>query len=360
MGSFTSLFIYRHVSLEPLMGDHSTEKFLRALQKIFDRQGKPDFIISDAAGEFVTGLGHLKYLSDHLQKLNMKYKLGHAPLNIKFHVSTYAPWTTNVEQIVRTVKSSLAKTMCRSRVHCYFNFDECLRHAEKVINMRPLTYLAEDGAIAKDEDVILTPFHLVQGRRYKNFDLDFSCFKTALTPLTFELKKKFKHRRELMEKFEKHYYKEYFANLSQRTKWFKDGNDDHIPKINDVVMVVENSNPKNIKGFKLGIITGIKRSRDASKNLATVHVKLCEGLSQRKQALKPHDCNICGPKSLCNLATSSRNLCLLERHVKKDYIQELSDKDNSNGNGKNSTVILLPDEAGFISNKNSGPERNNE
>ena len=130
------------------MGDHRTEKFLRALQKNFDRQGKPDFIISDAAGEFVTGLGHLKYLSDHLQKLNMKYKLGHAPLNIKFHVSTYAPWTTNVEQIVRTVKSSLAKTMCRSRVHCYFNFDECLRHAEKVINMRPLTYLAEDGAIA--------------------------------------------------------------------------------------------------------------------------------------------------------------------------------------------------------------------
>ena len=178
------------------MGDHSTEKLLRALQKMLNRQGKLDFIISDAAGEFVTGLGDLKYLSDYLQKLNVKYKLGQAPLNIKFHVATYAPWTTNVEQIVRTVKSSLAKTICRSRVRCYFNFDECLRHAEKIINMRPLTYLAEDGAIAKDEDVILTPFHLVQGRPYKNFVLDFNCFKSVLTTLTFELKKKFKHRRE--------------------------------------------------------------------------------------------------------------------------------------------------------------------
>ena len=260
-------------------------------------------------------------------------------------MSTYAPWTTNVEQVVRAVKSSLAKTMCRSRVHCYFNFDECLRHAEKVINMRPLTYLAEDGAIAKDEDVILTPFHLVQGRTFKNFDLDFSCFKSALTPLTFDLKKKFKHRRELLDKFEKHYYKEYFADLSQRTKWFKDGDESHIPKIDDVVMVVENSNPKNTKGFKLGIITGIKRSRNASSNIATVHLKLVEGLAQRKQALKPHNCVICGPKSLCNLATSSRNLCLLERHVKRDLIDKLAESTELNDKGKNSTVILLPKES---------------
>ena len=179
--------------------------------------------------------------------------------------------------------------------------------------------------IFKDEDVILTPFHLIQGRPYKNFSLDFSCFKTALTPLTFELKKKFKHRRELMEKFEKHYYKDYFAELSQRTKWFKDGDDSHIPKVDDVVMIVADSNPKNTKWFKLGVITGIKRSRNVSSNIATVHVKICEGLSQRKQALKPHSCLICGPKSLCNLATSSRNLCLLERHVKIDLINNIAD-----------------------------------
>ena len=160
-----------HVSLEPLMGDHSTEKFLRALQKIFNRQGKPDFIISDAGGEFVSGLGHLKQLSDHLQNLNLKYKLGQSPLNIKFHIATYAPWSVNIEHMVRMVKNSLNKTLLRSKIHCFFNFQEALTHAEKVVNMRPLTYLADDASIAKDEDVILTPFHLLQGRPYKNFTL---------------------------------------------------------------------------------------------------------------------------------------------------------------------------------------------
>ena len=193
------------VSLKPLMGDHSTEKILRALQKKFNRQGKPDFIISDAGCEFVTGLGHLKYLSEYLQNLNLKYKLGQSPLNIKFHIATYAPWGTNIEHMVRVVKNSLNKTLHRSRVHCFFNFHEALTHVEKTVNMRPLTYLAEDGSEAKNEDVILTPFHLLQGRPHKNITLDFSCFKTALTPLTFELKRKFKHRLELLEKFEKHF-----------------------------------------------------------------------------------------------------------------------------------------------------------
>ena len=123
-------------------------------------------------------------------------------------------------------------------------------------------------------------------------------------------------------------------------------------------MVVENSNPKNTKGFKLGIITGIKRSRNASSNLATVHVKSVEGLAQRKQALKPHNCVICGPKSLCNLATSSRNLCLLERHIKRDLIDKLADSTELNEKGNNSTVILLPNES--FRTPILGPGKNNE
>jgi len=129
-----------------------------------------------------------------------------------------------------------------------------------------------------------------------------------------------------------------------------------IPKIDDVVMVVENSNPKNTKEFKLGIIRGIKRSRNASSNIATVHLKLVEGLAQRKQALEHHNCVICGPKSLCNLVTSSRNLCLLERHEKRDFIDKLADGTELNEKGKNSTVIMLANE--LFRTSISGPGKN--
>ena len=81
----------------------------------------------------------------------------------------------------------------------------------------------------------------------------------------------------------------------------------------DIVMILSDSNFKLKKRFRLGIITGIKRARDKSTQLATVHVKIVDGLACRKTKPKPHNCEICGNGSFCNLSTSSRNCCLLEK-----------------------------------------------
>ena len=82
----------KHVSLQPLLENHSTETFLSALQKIFNRHGRPDLVISDAAGEFSTGMKHVQKLSEHLQNINLKFKLAQEPINIRFHMTTYSPW----------------------------------------------------------------------------------------------------------------------------------------------------------------------------------------------------------------------------------------------------------------------------
>ena len=74
------------------MGSHDTINFLDALQRIFNRHGKVDILTCDGAGEFQAGAKHLEALGDHLEKINLKYKLGRPPYNIRFNLSTYAPW----------------------------------------------------------------------------------------------------------------------------------------------------------------------------------------------------------------------------------------------------------------------------
>ena len=54
--------------------------------------------------------------------------------------------------------------------------------------------------------------------------------------------------------------------------------------------------------------------------------------------IKPHDCNLCGKKSTCNLSTSSRNACLLERTLSKEELESLDT--NKNADEACSTILL--------------------
>ena len=129
--------------------------------------------------------------------------------------------------------------------------------------------------------------------------------------------------------------------MSLRTKWHaNDLDNENVPKVGDFVMILEDSNFKAKKLFELASITGLKRARDKSSNLATIHARIVDGLGQRKVPIKPHDCLICGQKSTCNLSTSSRNACLLERTLTKKDINSLGE--NENDDEANCSSILLP------------------
>ena len=222
-----------------------------------------------------------------------------------------------------------------------FLFVDHLSAAEKVVNSRSLIHLSDNPELAKNEDIIVTPFLLIEGRQYRPFDIDFSTFTESVTPLTWDLKRKFKTRNEIRNKLERVYYLEYFNEMSLRTKWHaNDANKDNVPKIGDVVMILEDSNFKAKKRFKLAVITGLKMARDKSSNLATIHAKIVDGLGHRKVPIKPPDCNLCVKRSTCNLSTSSRNACLLERTLTKEDINSLGANDTADEAPCSS--ILLP------------------
>ena len=104
------------------MGSHDTKKILDALQRIFNRHGKVDILTCDGAGEFQAGAKHLEALGDHLEKINLKYKLGRPPYNIRFNLSTYAPWYNAIESTVKLAKKAFTKSVGRQKIHCFFQF----------------------------------------------------------------------------------------------------------------------------------------------------------------------------------------------------------------------------------------------
>ena len=132
--------------------------------------------------------------------------------------------------------------MGRSKLHDYFLFIDNLSAAERVDNSRPLCHLSDDPLIAKNEDVIVTPFLLLEGRQYRPFEIDFRSFTESITPLTWDLKRKFKSRSEVRNKLERVYYTEYFNEMSLRTKWHdNDPDNENVPKLGDVVMILDDS-----------------------------------------------------------------------------------------------------------------------
>lgn len=61
-------------------------------------------------------------------------------------------------------------------------------------------------------------------------------------------------------------------------------------------MILEDSNFKAKKRFKLGVITGLKRTRDKTSSLGTIDARIVDGLDHRKVPIKSHYYNLSGKK----------------------------------------------------------------
>ena len=109
--------------------------------------------------------------------------------------------------------NTLSRVLGKQKLHGYLLFLDILSETETVINCRPLMHLSDDPHIAKHDHIILTPFLLLEGRQYIQFYLDLASFTEAVTPLTWNLKKKFKTRNDIRNKLERVYYLEYFNEM---------------------------------------------------------------------------------------------------------------------------------------------------
>ena len=114
-----------------------------------------------------------------------------------------APWYGGLfERMVRTTKTILRKTLETAKL-TYEELKTILQEVEQIVNNRPITYYYEDN-----EEVCLTPNHLLYGRALNNSNL----LSENTTQLVIQPKK----LEALINHFWERWKKEYVVNLHEQ------------------------------------------------------------------------------------------------------------------------------------------------
>lgn len=212
------------------------EQFLNAFKRFCGRRGVPSLIISDnaktftAASKFLVKLSENQMIGDYLSKLKIEWKF----------ILEKSPWWGGFwERMVKVTKDALKKTLGKAKVSLE-ELQTVLVEVEAVINCRPLTYVGSE-----DETEPLTPSHLVCGKRVLTIP---SGGKVAVE----DLRQRYRHLRNLMEKSKKRWMKEYLTELRV---FHKKKGKYQVPKVNDLVVIKEDNTKR--QNWKVGIISKI-------------------------------------------------------------------------------------------------------
>ncbi|UYV73224.1 hypothetical protein LAZ67_10002223 [Cordylochernes scorpioides] len=231
--------VYRAVHLE-LVTSLSTEALVGAVERFIARRGCPAVIYSDNGTNLVG-------LRNELYRVNfgVKWKLN----------PPAAPWWGGwIERIVGLTKKLLRRLLGK-RVVNYEEMVTILGNCERVINTRPLTYIAEDN----DDLVPLTPeMFLREPRTEGEIDLNESRCNFG---------KSYEKRKRLLKEFRKRFRSEYLGLLVHHDNRKKQ----RQLKVGDIVLV-EVENRKQIN-WPMGKITRVFPGTDNVRRLVEVKTK---------------------------------------------------------------------------------------
>ncbi|UYV72198.1 hypothetical protein LAZ67_9002154, partial [Cordylochernes scorpioides] len=216
--------VYRAVHLE-LVTSLSTEALVGAVERFVARRGCPAVIYSDNGTNLVG-------LRNELYRVNfgVKWKLN----------PPAAPWWGGwIERIVGLTKKLLRRLLGK-RVVNYEEMVTILENCERVINARPLTYIAEDN----DDLVPLTPEMFLREPRTEG-EIDLNEFRCNFG-------KSYEKRKRLLKEFRKRFRSEYLGLLVHHDNRKKQ----RQLKVGDIVLV-EVENRKQIN-WPMGKITKIE------------------------------------------------------------------------------------------------------
>ncbi|UYV63707.1 hypothetical protein LAZ67_2005377 [Cordylochernes scorpioides] len=177
--------VYRAVHLE-LVTSLSTEALVGAVERFVARRGCPAVIYSENGTNLVG-------LRNELYRVNfgVKWKLN----------PPAAPWWGGwIERIVGLTKKLLRRLLGK-RVVNYEEMVTILENCERVINARPLTYIAEDN----DDFVPLTPEMFLREPRAEG-EIDLNEFRCNFG-------KSYEKRKRLLKDFRKRFRSEYLGLL---------------------------------------------------------------------------------------------------------------------------------------------------
>jgi len=154
-------FTTKAVHIE-LVGDLSTQAFISALNRFFDRRGKSITIYSDNATNFVGASHKLKEWYDLFQTEQHKKKVEEVLLESEVQWRFIPPRSPHFgglwEAAVKSMKNLVQKTL--GNVHLtYEELYTVLTRAEACLNSRPLTPISTDP----NDLSVLTPCHFLIG-----------------------------------------------------------------------------------------------------------------------------------------------------------------------------------------------------
>ena len=153
-----SCCVTRAIHLE-LVEDLSAAAFRRCLRRFTARRGTPALVVSDNAKTFQATEKALNELFDHPE---IQADLGHMRVEWKFNLERAPWWGGFFEGMVASVKDCLRKTLGNARLS-YEELLTVLVEVECTLNARPLTFEYNEV-----EEEVLTPAHLIYGRRIKS------------------------------------------------------------------------------------------------------------------------------------------------------------------------------------------------
>ena len=222
-----------------IVPDNPSASLVRSLQRFKSRRGIPRLIITDNAKCF-KGSSFKKYIQN--EGIYWEFILERSPW-----------WGGFWERLVQSVKRPLRKILKKSNI----TYEELLTittEIEGVINSRPLCYLNSD-----DLSEIVTPSHLLYGRRILSKSSDRSNSSNIQEETVQSISKRLKHLKRLIDNFKTRWSREYLLELREYQKLNNKKPANELA-VGDVVLIFEDKQPRS--KWKMGIVHELIKSKD--------------------------------------------------------------------------------------------------
>ena len=231
--------ITRAVHLE-LVQNLLATTFVNCLKRMCARRGTPSLIISDNAKTFKATVKLLERLGNEEAVVDF---LNSRRITWRFNLER-APWQGGIfERMIGTVKKCLRKVLGNARLS-YDELNTLLTEIECTVNSRPLTYQYNDP------DEVLTPSHLIHGRRLSPLSDSFHLDSDTDLDNSDILSKRFRYLSRKLQHFWGRWRKEYLVDLRESHRMNK-GMPVNIEK-GDVVIIQEDNTKRGT--WKTGIV----------------------------------------------------------------------------------------------------------
>lgn len=233
------------------VSDLTTQAFVNALNRFFDRRGKSTVIYSDNATNFIGANRKLKEVYQLFQTRQLQEDVMKNLTNIGVKWQFIPPRSPHFgglwEAAVKSMKMLLGRVLGEAHL-TYEELCTVLTRAEACLNSRPLTTLSIDPS----DPIPLTPGHFLIG------DSLTAVPEEDVTTVATNRLTRWRRVTQYSQQLWHRWSGEYLCQLQQRSKWAKEKG----PKLNvgTVVMVKEDNLPP--LQWRLGLVNHVYRGSD--------------------------------------------------------------------------------------------------